>query len=90
MVVNEYVRQRRVAFDDVLRPEDPALLFTRKYQDFSWCRCRDGIYASPEGKLIEFYGRQTEPGGCDYCRGLVLTPEGRLTAGFGGETLWEA
>ena len=43
----------------------------------------------PEGKLLEFYGRQTEPSGCDYCRGLVLEPDGRLTAGFGGEVLWQ-
>ena len=29
-------------------------------------------------------------GGCDYCRGLVLTPEGALTAGFGGPVLYRA
>ena len=88
--VNDFVRQRRVMFEDVLREDDPSLLFTRGFRDFSWCRCRDGIYVSPEGRLIEFYGRHSEPGGCDYCRGLVLTPEGTLTAGYGGTVLYQA
>ena len=88
--VNGFVRQRRVSYQDVLRADDPALLFTRSYRDYSFCCCQDGVYASPQGKLIEFYGRHSEPGGCDYCRGLVLTPEGQLTAGFGGEVLYQA
>lgn len=68
----------------------PALLFTRGFQDYTFCRCQDGIYVSPQGRLIEFYGRHSEPGGCEYCRGLVLTPEGALTAGFGGPVLYQA
>lgn len=88
--VNDFVRRRRVLYEDVLREDDPALLFTRGYRDYSFCRCQDGVYASPQGKLIEFYGRHSEPGGCDYCRGLVLTPEGKLTAGFGGTVLYQA
>jgi len=87
--VNENMRRRQVLFEEALPPGDPHLLFTREYRDFSWCRCRDGVYVTPEGKLLEFYGRQTEPSGCDYCRGLVLEPDGRLTAGFGGEVLWQ-
>lgn len=88
--VNDFVRQRRVGYEDVLRADDPSLLFTRGFQDYSFCHCQDGIYVSPHGRLIEFYGRHSEPGGCDYCRGLVLTPEGTLTAGFGGAALFQA
>lgn len=86
--VNDFIRQRRITFEEVLRDEDPSLLFTRGFRDYDWCRCRDGVYVSPNGQLIEFYGRHSEPGGCDYVRGLVLTPDGRLTAGFGGPVLY--
>ena len=88
--VNDFVRRRRVAYEDVLRADDPSLLFTRGFQDYTFCRCQDGIYVSPQGRLIEFYGRHSEPGGCEYCRGLTLTPEGTLTAGFGGPVLYQA
>ena len=88
--VNDYVRERRVLYEDVLRAEDPSLLFTRGYADHGFCRCQDGIYASGQGKLIEFYGRHSEPGGCGYCRGLVLEPDGCLRAGFGGPVLYQA
>ena len=88
--VNEFVRLRRVPYEAVLREDDPSLLFTRGFRDYSFCRCRDGVYVSPQGRLIEFYGRHSEPGGCDWCRGLVLTPEGALTAGFGGPVLYQA
>ncbi len=88
--VNDFVRQRRVIYEDVLRADDPSLLFTRGYCDYGYCRCQDGVYVSPRGKLIEFYGRHSEPGGCDYCRGLVLSPDGKLSAGFGGPVLYQA
>ena len=88
--VNDFIRQRRVPYEKALRADDPSLLFTRGYRDYSYCRCQDGVYVSPQGKLIEFYGRHSEPGGCDYCRGLVLTPEGALRAGFGGPILYQA
>ncbi len=88
--VNGFVREHRVAYEEVLRPDDPSLLFTGGFRDYAYCRCQDGVYVSPRGRLIEFYGRHSEPGGCEYCRGLVLTPEGTLTAGFGGEVLYQA
>ncbi len=88
--VNRFVRARRVSYEEVLRKEDPSLLFTRGFQDGAYCRCQDGVYVSPEGRLMEFYGRHSEPDGCAYCRGLVLTPEGTLTAGFGGPVLYQA
>lgn len=85
--VNPWIAERRVGFDEVLRPDDPSLLFTRQYRDFDWCRCHDGVYASPDGRLIEFYGRMTQAGGCDYCRGLVIEPDGTLRAGFNGPVI---
>ena len=89
--VNAWTKEHRVPFDDVLKDDDPQLLFTRAYQDYTWCRCRDGVYASPEGRLIEFYGRHTESGGCDYCRGMVIGTDGVLRAGFGKDApvLWQ-
>ncbi len=85
--VNEYTHLKRVPFEEALREDDESLLFTRRFWDHGYCRCRDGIYVSPGGRLIQFYGRHTESGGCPYCRGLVLTPEGDITAGFGGPAL---
>ena len=88
--VNAFVREKRVIYEDVLRAGDPSLLFTRGFQDGTYCRCQDGVYVSPCGQLMEFYGRHSEPGGCAYCRGLVLTPDGTLMAGFGGPVLYQA
>ncbi len=85
--VNPWTAEHRINYDDVLRDEDPQLLFTREYRDFDWCRCRDGVYVSPAGKLIEFYGRRTEAFGCDYCRGLVIGPDASLRVGFDGKIL---
>ena len=81
--VNAWTAARRVSYEEVLREDDPSLLFTRGYRDYSWCRCQDGVYVSPSGRLIEFYGRQTEERGCDYCRGLVYGPDNLLRSGFG-------
>ncbi len=88
--VNAYVLERRVAFEDVLRRDDPSLLFTRGYRDHACCRCQDGVYVSPGGRLMEFYGRHSEPGRSTYCRGLVLTPQGTITAGYAGPVLYRA
>ena len=85
--VNEWTAAHLVRFDEVLREDDPSLLFTREYRDFSWCRCRDGVYVSSTGKLIEFYGRQTDTTGCDYCRGLVYGPDDLLRTGYGKGSL---
>ena len=88
--VNGFVRQRRAPFEDVLRKDDPSMLLTQSFRDHSHCHCQDGVYVSPQGKLIEFYGRHTEPDGCKYCRGLVITQEGTLTEAFGGRVLYRA
>ena len=82
--VNPWTAEQRVSFDEVLKDDDPSLLFTRGYRDFTRCRCRDGVYLSQRGQLIEFYGRCTESGGADYCTGLVIGPDGTLRAGFKG------
>ena len=86
--VNPWTAANRVRFDSVLRDGDPSLLFTRGYRDFDLCRCRDGVYVSPEGRLMEFYGRQSVSADCGYCRGLVIEPDGTLKAGFGGQVLY--
>ena len=87
--VNGYTRAQRVNFSAVLRDEDPRLLFTREYRDYAYCRCRDGVYVSPAGKLIEFYGRETTASGCSYVRGLSYGADNLLRAGYTGPVLLE-
>ena len=86
--VNDYMRRQRVEYEDVIRRDDPAFLFTRSFRDYEWCRCQDGVYCSEAG-LIEFYGRRTDARGCDYCRGLVYGPDNLLRAGFNGPVIAE-
>ena len=85
--VNTWTADRRIPFGDVLREDDPSLLFTRGFRDFDLCRCQDGVYVSPAGKLIQFYGRHSENRACGYCRGLVYGPDNLLRDGFGGRVL---
>ena len=85
--VNAWTAAQRVSFDSVLRDDDPSLLFVRGYRDFDCCRCRDGVYLSPGGRLIEFYGRCSDASRADYCRGLVIEPDGTLRAGYGGTVI---
>ena len=85
--INDFARAHRVLYEDVLREDDPSLLFTRGYHDYAYCHCRDGVYASPEGGLIEFYGRSTHDAGCPYSRGLVYDADDHLRDGFGGQVI---
>lgn len=87
--VNEYIAERKIDYFDVLTEDDPDLLFTRRFFDHEFCRCRDGIYVSPQGKLIEFYGRSTDGRGSGYCRGLVYEADNTLRAGFGGKIIFQ-
>lgn len=85
--VNDYTRRHAVEYLEVLRPDDPSLLLTQRFQDYGWCRCQDGVYCSEDGRLIQFYGRRSDSAGCGYARGLVYTPDGALRAGFGGPVI---
>lgn len=87
MPVNDYARAQRVPYQEVLRPDDPALLFTRRFYDGGICSCADGVYAAEDGRVTEFYGRGTCPGDPGYARGLVFTPDHVLRAGFGGPVI---
>ncbi|MBR6897829.1 MAG: radical SAM protein [Lachnospiraceae bacterium] len=82
MVVNEYTKKNRVSYRELFDRGDDRFLFTKEFADFDNCRCTDGVYVSPEGKLVEFYGRETVYGCCDYVRGLVLGADGVLRTGF--------
>ena len=85
--INEYAKARILDYTEVLKEDDPDLLFTRGYRDFDYCRCQDGVYVSPEGGMIEFYGRSTDVSDCKYCRGFVYGSDNRLRVGFGGEVI---
>ena len=86
MPCNEYAREQSIPYEDVIRRDDPCLLFTRHFYDHEACHCSDGVYLSPDGRLIEFYGRSTAQKYA-YCRGLSYEPDNHLRAGFGGEIL---
>ena len=84
MPVNAYAQQQTIPFESVLNEDDPALLFTRAFYDYEFCHCRDGVYVSPNGSLIEFYGRCTKMDDPGYSRGLVYDADNHLKLGFSG------
>lgn|GEM_PF-1183495 len=83
MPINPYTEMNRVSYRDVLDREDPEILFRKCFTDFEYCHCTDGIYAAESGRIVHFYGRETEFGGPDYARGLIYTPDNALRTGFG-------
>lgn len=85
--VNDYARARAVRYDEVIKDGDPALLFTRGFYDYNICRCRDGVYSSEKGGIIEFYGRDTQLSKTYYSRGLVYDSDNYLKDGFGGSII---
>ncbi len=85
--VNGYAKKQAIPYETVLREDDPSLLFTRGFYDYSYCRCRDGVYVSADGRIEEFYGRSTNTDGCRYSRGLVYGADDRLRDGFGGNII---
>lgn len=84
---NEYAKMQFIPYDSVISDDDPLLLFTRGFFDHEFCRCRDGVYVSPQGELVEFYGRSTNTDGCKYSRGLVYDAGDHLRVDFGGEII---
>ncbi len=85
--INDFAKVQTMDYTEVLRSDDPSLLFTRGFQDFSFCKCQDGVYVSEEGEIIEFYGRSTNVSTCDYCRGFVYGADNHLRSGFTGEVI---
>lgn len=85
--INAFTREQTIDYASLLRPDDPSLLFTRGFRDFDLCRCQDGVYVSPTGEIIEFYGRTTNAGDCKYCRGFVYGADDHLRAGYDGEVI---
>ena len=85
--VNDYARDQSVPFEAVLKDNDPSLLFTRGFHDYEFCHCRDGVYASGDAGIVEFYGRSTLITDYGYSRGLVYDADDHLRDGFGGEVI---
>ena len=82
MVVNGYTEKNRISYTKVFDRNEPRTLFTTGYRDFESCRCQDGVYLTDSGKLVEFYGRETEYGCTGYVRGLVYGADNVLRTGF--------
>jgi len=85
--INDFAKAQTIDYTSVLQEDDPALLFTRGFKDFDFCRCQDGVYASGNGDIIEFYGRSTNVNDCNYCRGFVYGADNFLRSGFNGEII---
>ncbi len=85
--INDFAKQQFIPYESVITDDDPSLLFTRGFYDYEFCHCRDGVYVSESGDLVEFYGRSTNPDGCKYSRGLVYDADDHLRDGFGGEII---
>lgn len=85
--VNRFAESHTLPFESVIRDDDDSILFTRGFYDHEYCHCRDGVYVSPDGRLIELYGRDTAGCGVPYSRGLVYDYDGHLKDGFGGNII---
>ena len=85
--INDFAKRETMGYEEILLEDDPSLLFTRGYQDYEYCKCRDGVYVSNKGELIEFYGRKTNDSDCSYCRGLTYGADNHLRSGYNGEIL---
>lgn len=85
--VNKFASNETVSFDSILNDDTKQILFTQGFVDFDNCRCRDGVYTDGNGGLIEFYGRTTNMGDCEYCRGFSIRPDGHLYKGFSKEII---
>ena len=87
--VNGYAKEQSVPYESVIKEDDPALLFTRSFFDHEYCHCSDGIYASEDGRIVQFYGRSTKMEKYSYCRGLVYDTDNCLKNGFGGDIIYQ-
>ena len=87
MEVNDFTRQQRVSYQDIISRDDPQLLFTKCFEEFDFCCCQDGVYSSKNGGICEFYGRQTKPGSPGYVRGLVFGADNHLRTGYTGDVI---
>ena len=85
--INDYARRQTIPYESVIKDNDPSLLFTREFFDYEFCHCRDGVYASTNGEVVEFYGRSTNTDGCKYSRGLVYDADNHLRDGFCGNVI---
>lgn len=85
--VNEYAKNQFVHFSQVLRNDDPDILFTGSYRDYDFCRCVSGIYLSAKAESEAFYARYTNTGGCDYLRGFVFGTDNVLRSDFSGSII---
>jgi Predicted Fe-S oxidoreductases len=83
MDINPYTKKNQVSYKAVFDTDDPDFLFTNKYKDLKFCECQDGIYVTKEGRLVEFYGRETGYGTGEFARGLVYTADNQLKSGYG-------
>ena len=86
--INDYCLEQAVDYDSVINDNDGRLLFTRCFFDYDFCSCRDGVYASENGGIIEFYGRNPKRDSRNYSRGLVYDYDNYLKDGYKGNIIF--
>lgn len=82
MPVNKYSIDRYVNINDIFQDLNNRFFDVGPLYDANICECRNGLYLSSNGKLIEYYARMTKEMNCDYMRQLVYTPSNDLSVGF--------
>lgn len=87
MEINDFTKDQRVSFSDVISRDDSKFLFTQCFRDYDCCCCQDGVYHRNDGRLCEFYGRETAPGGPGYVRGFVYGADNHLRTGYYGDVI---
>lgn len=82
MPVNQYSIEKYVDINDIFQDLNNRFFDVGPLYDANICECRNGLYLSNNGKLIEYYARMTKEMNCDYMRQLVYTPYNDLSVGF--------
>jgi hypothetical protein len=89
MKCNKYSEDHFINFNDIFNNLDENFLLAHHFYASTYCECIDGVYASKNAKLVEFYARMVKECKCPYTTQLVYTSDNKVTAGFGGKVLYK-
>ena len=89
MKFNEYAKEQFINFNDIFNNLDEPFFRGHHFYSRHYCECVDGIYLTKYNKLVEYYARMVKECSCPYVNQLVYTSDNRVTAGFGGKTIYK-
>lgn len=87
MKCNGFSEDHFINFNDIFNNLDSNFLLANRFFAGEYCECIDGIYASKNARLVEFYARMVKDCSCPYTTQLVYTSDNTVTAGFGKKVL---